>query len=89
MGMTVDPSCRIWVLFEFEDDQEDAWRGFRSKEVRPPREQSSSRCVFKIQHGVLIQELADFIRRDSGEPIRLPPPCLSPDASEGIVRPRP
>lgn len=63
----------IWALIEFEEDNNDM-----PETAAPPRRYR------KWKRFDTEAELSDFIRRDTGEPLTLPPYSLAPDQSSKI-----
>jgi hypothetical protein len=74
-GADVDDGGEIWALLEFDaiaDSQEEPHQGMNDKIYK------------KWKRFDTESDLTDFIRRDTGEPLTLPPFSLSPEQSAKI-----
>lgn len=75
----------IWALLEFEMIADpDAADGAGGSGIASPVPQQTPKRVKKWKRFDTEAELADFIRRDTGEPLTIPPYSLTPQQSSNI-----
>lgn len=81
---TISRICQQ-VLVDDDDDGQEIWALFEFEIPNPEVPEADPLRIYKKwKRFDSSSELDDFIRRDSGEPLTLPPPSLSPAQSQQI-----